>query len=355
MHVTARQLNRATLSRQLLLRRAPLDVVEAVRRLCAIQAQEAASPYLALWDRLEGFEATDLDAAFADREVVKASLLRMTLHAVHAADYPSFHGAMVSNLRASRLYDGRFKSTGLTIADADGLLPALAEYASSPRTSAQIEAHLGQLLDERLGEGRKRAWWALRTFAPLHHAPTTGPWSFRSPSSFVSAGPVADARSPEESVQWLLLRYLEAFGPASAHDFGQFTMLRQPVVRQALTSLVGQLTELEGPGGVALYDVVGGILPAEDALAPARLMPMWDSTLLAYADRSRVIPEGYRRVVIRQNGDVLPTLLVDGYVAGVWRPVEGGIEATCLPPAVRFGLERPRERGPCIGGFPRGP
>ena len=54
---------------------------------------------------------------------------------------------------------------------------------------------------------------------------------------------------------------------------------------------------------------------------------MWDSILLAYFDRSRVIPPAYRRLVLRQNGDVLPALLVDGYVAGVWRAVEGGIEA----------------------------
>ena len=332
MPLTLRQLNRATLQRQMLLRREPLDVAEAVRRLCAIQAQEAASPYLALWDRLEGFDATDLDAAFADRALAKASLLRITLHAVHAADYPSFHGAMVSSLRASRLYDARYKSTGLTIADADALLPVLAEYTSIPRTSAQIEAHLGERLDERLGEGRKRAWWALRTFAPLHHAPGRGPWSFRAPSSFMTAGTVADAESPEESVQRLLLRYLVAFGPASAHDFAQFTMLRQPIVRQAIAGLADQVQALEGPDGSSLYDVAGGVLPDEDTAAPARLMAMWDSTLLAYADRSRIIPEAYRRVVIRQNGDVLPTLLVDGYVAGVWRSVEGGIEATAFQP-----------------------
>jgi hypothetical protein len=59
-------------------------------------------------------------------------------------------------------------------------------------------------------------------------------------------------------------------------------------------------------------------------------MAMWDSSLLAYADRSRVLPAEYRKVVIRNNGDVLPTLLVDGHVAGVWRPVEGGIEATAF-------------------------
>ena len=69
---------------------------------------------------------------------------------------------------------------------------------------------------------------------------------------------------------------------------------------------------------------------------------MWDSVLLAYADRSRVIAPDYRRLVIRSNGDVLPTLLVDGYVAGVWRPVTDGIEATAfhrLAPEAWDGLE----------------
>ena len=62
---------------------------------------------------------------------------------------------------------------------------------------------------------------------------------------------------------------------------------------------------------------------------------------MAHADRSRVIPPAYRRLVIRVNGDVLPTLLVDGRVAGVWRALDGGIEATAfhdLPTAVWDGL-----------------
>ena len=57
---------------------------------------------------------------------------------------------------------------------------------------------------------------------------------------------------------------------------------------------------------------------------------MWDSRLLAYADRGRLVPPEHRRDITRINGDVLPTLLVDGLVAGVWRPVEGGIEATAF-------------------------
>src|SRR5215217_7627422 len=132
MRLTARRLNRATLDRQLLLRRERLPVVEAVRRVVGLQAQEPASPYLALWNRLDGFDPTELDAAFAAHAVVKATLMRITLHAVVAEDYPAFHNAMRFALRASRLNDDRYRSTGLSTADVDALLPHLLELAARP-------------------------------------------------------------------------------------------------------------------------------------------------------------------------------------------------------------------------------
>jgi hypothetical protein len=326
MRLTARRLNRATLGRQLLLRREPLAVAEGVRRVVALQAQEPASPYLALWNRLAGFDPGDLDAAFADRTVVKATLLRITLHAVHGEDHPAFHRAMVPSLRAARLHDRRYTGSGLSIADADALLPQLLEFAERPRSRAEVE----ELLAERLGAHRPRMWWALRTFAPLLHVPTGGPWSFGPGSSFVAAPARPAVEGREESARRLAWRYLEGFGPASALDLAQFTLLTRSVAREVLRGMAGELAALEGPDGSALFDVPGAALPDEDTPAPPRLLPMWDSVLLAYFDRGRVIPTDYRRLVARSNGDVLPALLVDGYVAGVWRPVEGGIEATAF-------------------------
>src|SRR5207247_7818759 len=86
VRLTARQLNRATLGRQLLLRRKRLGVVEAARRVVALQAQEPASPYIALWNRLTDFDPADLDRAFADHAIVKATLMRITMHAVDRTD-----------------------------------------------------------------------------------------------------------------------------------------------------------------------------------------------------------------------------------------------------------------------------
>jgi Winged helix DNA-binding domain len=117
-------------------------------------------------------------------------------------------------------------------------------------------------------------------------------------------------------------------------DVAQFALVQQARAKEALKALFGSgdFEQPEGPDGALLYDVLGAPRPAEDTLAPSRLLAMWDSILLSYVDRSRVIPPDYRQYVIRMTGDVLPTLLVDGYVAGVWRPVAGGIEATAFHP-----------------------
>lgn len=331
MTITAGELNRATLSRQLLLERAPLSVPEGVRRVVALQAQHPASPYVALWNRLTGFAPPELDAAFAERAVVKATLMRITLHAVHAEDYPAFRAAMQPTLYASRL-GARFAVAGLTPADAEELVPELLAFARSPRTSAQMQAWA----EERLGAERKEGgWWGLKAYAPLHHAPTDAPWSFGHRPSFVAAGsgPAPTGRTVNaQALHTLVLRYLAGFGPASVADVAQFAMVQRGSVRTVLQAMGDAVEQLRGPDGSMLFDLPDAPRPPADTPAPPRLMAMWDSILLAYADRSRVIPPEYRPLVIRRNGDVLPTLLVDGYVAGVWRPTADGIEATSFHP-----------------------
>lgn len=327
MEFSAEQLNRATLQRQLLLERTALPVPEAVGRLVGLQAQDAASPYLALWNRVAQLDPVDVDSAFAGRVVVRAPLLRLTLHAVHARDWPAWHRAMAHNLRASRVADRRFLAAGITAAEVDALIPGIAAALDRPLPEDQVRAEV----DALLGRHEPRAWWALRRYAPLLRAPTGGPWSFDAAEFVAGDGPLGP-EAEQESVGQLLLRYLRAFGPASPQDFAQFTMLRRPAVQRALADLDGRIEQVPGPGRARLFDVSGATLPAADTPAPPRLLPMWDAVLLGYADRGRVLPPEFRAAVLRRNGDVLPTLLVDGHVAGVWRPVAGGVEATAFRP-----------------------
>lgn len=336
MEITARALNRATLARQLLLDRAPLGVVEAVRRVVALQAQQPASPYIALWNRLAAFDPMALDESLAGLRLVRASLMRITVHTVHADDYVPFREAMEPTLRGSRLGDPRFRSSGLTPADVDAFLPALLSHADQhPRTAAELTTWLEGHLGASLGTSAHRM---LRHYAPLWHAPTGGPWSFDTRQSYVAATPRPSLTDPEAAdggLRVLIRRYLEGFGPATVADMAQFAMVHRPRTRAAIQSLTasGEVVQLPSANGkLPLYDIPDAPRPHEDTPAPPRLMAMWDSILLAYADRGRTIPPEYRTYVTRVNGDVLPTLLVDGYVAGVWRPVEGGIEAAAFHP-----------------------
>jgi hypothetical protein len=322
--LSGRQLTLATLDRQLMLRRARLSVDDAVRRTVALQAQEPASVYLALWNRIDGFDPDQLGAAFTDGRVIKASLMRLTLHAVHRDDYPAFRHAMASSLRASRVFDRRFAGLGLTAADADALIPALLEYTVEPRSNAEIDAWVRERLGEIPPPG---VWWALRTYGPFVHAPAGAPWTFGPRPSYTAGPVVPTADPPDRSIEHLVRRYLAGFGPASVADIARFTLLKAPVIRGAVKAMAATLRERRGPDGVVLLDLPDLNVPDLDTPTPARLLGMWDSILLAYADRSRIIPPDYRAQVIRQNGDVLPTLLVDGRVAGVWRATEAGIEA----------------------------
>ncbi len=326
MKLTARALNRATLARQLLLEREPLDPAAAVRRIVALQAQEPASPYLALWNRVAPFDTEALYLAFVEQRVVKTQLFRVTLHAVAAEDYPAFHEAMQPTLRGARLNDRRFRSEGVSIEETEALVPDLLEFTATPRTNAEVEAWL----EKRFGTPKPRIWWALRQYGPFVHAAAGGAWTFAARPSYVGALERDRPGDSDGSVRHLVRRFLAGFGPATMQDIAQFSTIVRPPIQAALRSLADELVGHDGPNGETLVDVPDGVLPDKDVPAPPRLLGMWDSALLAYADRTRIVPAEFRTLVMRKNGDVLPTLLVDGCVAGVWRPVDRGIQATAF-------------------------
>jgi hypothetical protein len=327
--LTPRDLNRATLARQLLLERAPIDVADAVRRVLALQAQAPASPYLALWNRVAGLDLADIDAAFADATLVRATLLRITLHAVHVDDHALLHLALQPTLRAARLNDPRFTDSGATAEDADALVPSVLDHLTEPRANADVERWL-----DRQGRPGRPLWWAIRHYGPVRHAVTGGAWSFEHRPRYVAAGfappQAGDREAADEALAMLVRRYLAAFGPATVADVAQFALVQRARVKAVLARSGDAVERLAGPDGLELLDVPGAPRPSGEVPAPPRLLGMWDSVLLAYHDRSRVIPPAYRTLVTRRNGDVLPTLLVDGRVAGVWRPVEGAIQAAAF-------------------------
>ena len=158
--LTLRELNRALLERQLLLKRKKLGVQEAVERLCALQAQYSLSPYIALWSRLTGFQRQELTRALEEREVVKSTLFRITLHITSARDYPYFAAAFLPAAQ---------QMARVTPEQIAKLSRKVHAAAKKPLTHEQLEA----LAAEEMG-GR----WRTRILAPLVHLSPSGTWRF---------------------------------------------------------------------------------------------------------------------------------------------------------------------------------
>lgn len=312
--LTQAELNRATLARQLLLEPGDMDVVAAVARIGGLQAQEPASPYIALWSRLAGFEPDALDAAFRDGRVVKATLIRMTVHAVSRGDYLHLLPAIQPRLRAAR----RGRVADAPTGEVDGLAEAALAFASVPRTNVEMRDHVAALA----GDGTQDAWWRVRLHAPFVHVPADVPWSFGRRPVLMGAPSAVGGQFASEpaAVRHLVLRHLRAFGPATVADIGNWSGLPVTRLRAAIVELDAEdcLRRFSDERGRELLDVHDGPMPGADVPALPRLLPMWDSVLLAHADRSRIVPEEYRARVVMRNGDVLPTFLVDGQVAGLW-------------------------------------
>jgi hypothetical protein len=310
--LTTRQLNRATLARQLLLAREPIGAVEAIGRLGGLQAQEAAPPFIGLWTRLAGFEREHLLTALRGREIVRATLMRATLHLVGADDYVSFRPALQPVMeRAARALGAR--AAGL---EPERVLPAArALLLEGPRGFNELR----RLLQEQFPAVNDRALgYTVRTHVPLVMLPTDARWGFPPVADFTLADTWLGRAVPADgSVEAVVLRYLAAFGPASAADAQTWSGLQR--LAPVLDGLRPQLVVFKGETGRReLFDLPDAPRPGEDAPAPARLLPEFDNLVLAHADRTRLLADEYRGALVTKNLRVRASFLWDGMVAGTW-------------------------------------
>ena len=273
-------------------------MVKAVGRLVALQAQYAPSPYVALWSRVSGFRKEHLTMGLSNGTIVKAGALRTTLHVMAGAEFPFLISAYIDSQR------GRTEGLGVDI-------EALRNEIPDTPLSAKELTELGHRV-----LGTDDVWtvaFACRALPFVRTAPV-GEWPHTKPSlSRLVREPLPDAR---DSAIRIVHQYLAAYGPASRDDVAQYTFFKFRQIDPALDGL----RTFEDEQGVLLYDVPRAPLAAADAPAPVRFLPAFDSIILAHRDRTRILPDDYREVVInKKNATTKNTFTVDGFVAGAWR------------------------------------
>ena len=325
--LTLRELNRATLARQMLLERASVPVVTAIERLAALQAQWAPSPYIALWSRLKGFEREKLWNAIEKKHtVIRARLMRGTLHLVSARDFYAYAGATQDLQRGAwnRWQVGR----GV---DPKAVAALAAAFTREPRTREDVVAHLTEHLGSFGGPYKWLIWRFVSAHADLVSAPPGGHWGYGGTDApYVAAQHwIGSGGRPteEKAVELLIRRYLTAFGPASLADIARFAGQVPARIRPVLETLAPSLRRFSDDRGRALFDLPRGLRPAADIEAPVRFLPRYDELLIGYEHRDRVIATKYRPAIYSKNAIVEAVVLVDGLVAGTWALVKTKTDA----------------------------
>jgi hypothetical protein len=320
--LTARALNRALLDRQLLLRREPLPgatgpradrVIETVEHLVGLQAQAPFPPYYGLWSRLDGFRPGDLAELLLTRKVVRIGLMRGTIHLVSADDClrlrPVLQPVLERGLRANF---GR-QLTGVDRAALAAAGRVLVE--DRPMTFSELGAALSP---QWPGHPPAALAQCVRGLVPLVQVPPRAVWGEAGRAAHTSAEswlgrPLAASASPDAVV----LRYLAAFGPATVADAQAWSGLTG--LREVVGRLEPWLRTFRDEQGRELLDLPDAPRPDPDTPVPVRLVAEFDNLILSHADRARVISEPDRQRLYSRNGIFPGTVLIDGFVRGMWR------------------------------------
>src|SRR5256712_4366322 len=215
--LTLRELNRAMLARQLLLERARIGIVAAIERLAALQAQWSPSPYIALWSRLQDFRRSKLWSAIERHQVIRARLMRGTLHLVSARDFFAYAVATQDLQRGAwnRLQVGR----GV---DPKVVARLAIARAKVPRAKEDVLAHVTKTVGKLGGPFDWLIWRFVSAHADLISAPPGGHWEYGGTDApYVAARHwiKGGARPAEEAaIERPIRRAVAAFGPVTLAD-----------------------------------------------------------------------------------------------------------------------------------------
>lgn len=309
---------------QRLLERAPRErLLTVVSALGGLHAQLGSAAEMALWARVEGVSAGDVaDLLWRERSLVKAWMMRGTLHLVAAEDFPLYVGAL-RTLRHFRR-PSWLKHHGVTLEQLEAIVEGVGEVLGGEGMTRQelAAALVDRLGDPGLEELLLSGWSALLKPAAFQghiaHGPDEGQnVTFVRPADWLGAWEVWES---EAALAEIARRYLTAYGPATVDEFSRWLGVTPSQARKTFRALgeVAVAVDVEGREAWAPAALVAleAALPAPRTV---RLLPYFDPYVVAvYRHREHLLPAAGAKKVYRSQGWIYPAVLVDGRLEGVW-------------------------------------
>jgi hypothetical protein len=296
-------------------------VPEVVAHLLGLQAQDNLPPYLSLAGRIDGFTPADLSDLIEDRTLVRFFTMRGTVHVLTAADALQLRGWVQPALdRVSATNQTSRPANHLTTAELDAVVRPL--LAGGPLAHTEIGQALGAVYPDVPEEALRHV---TRERLPLVQVPPRGLWKRSGGVVYQYADRYLGREFVEADVQDLVIRYLSAYGPATAADMTKWSLVTRLGPVFTAMHKAGLLVTVLDDKGRTLYDAPDAPLADEDLPLPPLLLGKYDNVFLSHADRDRIAPDDARKAWMGVNGGVGSVLFLDGLLAGLWRVEDGRV------------------------------
>lgn len=306
----------------MLLERATVEPLAAIERLAGMQAQLARPSFIGLWSRVEGFRREDLVALIDRRDVVRATMMRGTIHLMSRADYVKFRSTIQPALTKGLESVMGNRTSDFTIEEV--VAAAREHFENAPCTFDDFRRHL---LKANPKADERAIAYAVRLHLPIVQIPNGSKWAYPSAAQFALAESwLGEPVEKKAHLDALVVRYLAAFGPASPNDMKTWSAFGS--LRETFDELRPKLVTFRDEHGKELFDLPKAPRPGADHEAPVRFLPDYDNLALAHDDRTRVIADEHRPLLFTKNLAIPATFLADGFVAGSWKIERKGKTAT---------------------------
>jgi hypothetical protein len=301
--------------------RSPEDVV---RRLLAVQGQDARGTRLSVRCRSTDTTAGDIDIALTEtRSLVITWLNRGTLHLVSAEDYWWLHPLTSPQLTTGNAR--RLRQEGISPKQAEHGVDVIVSAVESegPQTRTELRARLDAAGVPTRGQAFVHILLAASIRGDVVRGPVSnGEHAFVAVRDWLGAPPQPLER--DEALARLAHRYLTGHGPADARDLAKWAGVPLGDARRGLDVIGAEVTRR----GDGLVDLASR--PAAPDLPPPRLLGPFDPLLLGWASREPIV--GKHHHVVTTNGLFRPVALVDGRVTATWSLAEGRVSIRPLEP-----------------------
>ncbi len=311
------------LRRHHLLDEPPADAVTICRDMCGVQAQVMGPARLQLWTRNHALNRAGIeDALWNSRTLVKTSLMRQTLHFIPTDEFPLY----IAALRPSRFAQAMrvMDRCGITRDESKALIPLIMKTLSAgPLSRPAIAAAIRPKASKAVRFWMENSWSLVRL--PVAEGLICYGRGEGNAIVFIRTDHwlpklKLELMSATEAQCALLRKYLRAYGPATLHDFSHWAGIPMQEVRPLRALLESELAEIPGDkkNCLLLREDVGVLNSSPRVRGSIRLLPNFDSYLLAHRDKDHLLSAKYYKRVYRNQGWISPVVLIDGAVAGVW-------------------------------------